>query len=117
MLSAGHLLRPDDSYSPCVSFDPSTTSLPTSATGLNGAGRDEPWSWPRAAYVHVPFCAHKCGYCDFASLAGAKVTVVGYPIQLDYRDVATTLEVRKDPLLPLLQIVDVETLQPSPSSS
>jgi oxygen-independent coproporphyrinogen-3 oxidase len=21
--------------------------------------------------VHVPFCAHKCGYCDFASLAGA----------------------------------------------
>src|SRR5947209_5994712 len=31
----------------------------------------EPWVWPRAAYVHVPFCAHKCGYCDFASLAGA----------------------------------------------
>src|SRR5262249_41481476 len=21
---------------------------------------------PRAAYVHVPFCAHHCGYCDFA---------------------------------------------------
>lgn len=30
-----------------------------------------PWIWPRAAYVHIPFCAHKCGYCDFASLAGA----------------------------------------------
>jgi oxygen-independent coproporphyrinogen-3 oxidase len=30
----------------------------------------DPWVWPRAAYVHVPFCAHKCGYCDFASLAG-----------------------------------------------
>ena len=25
---------------------------------------------PRAAYVHIPFCAHKCGYCDFAALAG-----------------------------------------------
>jgi oxygen-independent coproporphyrinogen-3 oxidase len=25
---------------------------------------------PRAAYVHIPFCAHKCGYCDFASVAG-----------------------------------------------
>lgn len=25
---------------------------------------------PRALYVHIPFCAHKCGYCDFASLAG-----------------------------------------------
>ncbi len=32
---------------------------------------EPPWHWPRAAYVHVPFCAHKCGYCDFASLAGA----------------------------------------------
>ena len=30
-----------------------------------------PWIEPRAAYVHIPFCAHKCGYCDFASLAGA----------------------------------------------
>jgi oxygen-independent coproporphyrinogen-3 oxidase len=29
------------------------------------------WQWPRAAYIHIPFCAHKCGYCDFASLAGA----------------------------------------------
>jgi oxygen-independent coproporphyrinogen-3 oxidase len=29
------------------------------------------WRWPRAAYIHIPFCAHKCGYCDFASLAGA----------------------------------------------
>jgi oxygen-independent coproporphyrinogen III oxidase len=32
---------------------------------------EPPWLWPRAAYVHIPFCAHKCGYCDFASLAGA----------------------------------------------
>ena len=35
------------------------------------ADREPPWSWPRTAYVHVPFCAHKCGYCDFASLAGS----------------------------------------------
>lgn len=26
--------------------------------------------WPRAAYVHVPFCAHHCGYCDFAIAVG-----------------------------------------------
>jgi oxygen-independent coproporphyrinogen-3 oxidase len=25
-----------------------------------------PWLEPRAAYVHIPFCAHHCGYCDFA---------------------------------------------------
>lgn len=29
-----------------------------------------PWRWPRAAYVHVPFCAHRCGYCDFAVAVG-----------------------------------------------
>jgi oxygen-independent coproporphyrinogen-3 oxidase len=25
---------------------------------------------PRSAYVHIPFCAAKCGYCDFNSFAG-----------------------------------------------
>ena len=29
-----------------------------------------PWLWPRAAYVHIPFCAHHCGYCDFAVAVG-----------------------------------------------
>jgi oxygen-independent coproporphyrinogen-3 oxidase len=24
---------------------------------------------PRSAYIHVPFCAHRCGYCDFALVA------------------------------------------------
>ena len=42
---------------PAPAADPTTT--------------EPPWVYPRAAYVHVPFCAHKCGYCDFASLAGA----------------------------------------------
>lgn len=25
---------------------------------------------PRSAYLHVPFCAHRCGYCNFAVIAG-----------------------------------------------
>src|SRR5262245_66506571 len=28
------------------------------------------WLEPHTAYVHVPFCAHHCGYCDFAVTAG-----------------------------------------------
>jgi oxygen-independent coproporphyrinogen III oxidase len=29
-----------------------------------------PWLTPTAAYVHLPFCAHHCGYCDFAVAVG-----------------------------------------------
>ncbi len=28
------------------------------------------WIEPRTAYLHVPFCGHHCGYCDFAVSAG-----------------------------------------------
>ncbi len=41
------------------------------------------WIWPRAAYVHIPFCAHKCGYCDFASLAGADAQADRYLAALE----------------------------------
>ncbi|MGB9619260.1 MAG: radical SAM protein, partial [Armatimonadota bacterium] len=27
-------------------------------------------SYPRSAYVHIPFCVSKCYYCDFESFAG-----------------------------------------------
>ncbi|WDI44252.1 radical SAM family heme chaperone HemW [Bremerella sp. P1] len=25
---------------------------------------------PRSAYIHVPFCTHRCGYCNFTVIAG-----------------------------------------------
>ncbi len=33
---------------------------------------------PRAAYVHVPFCAHRCGYCNFTVVAGRDDLIGAY---------------------------------------
>jgi oxygen-independent coproporphyrinogen III oxidase len=49
------------------------------------------WRWPLAAYVHVPFCAHKCGYCDFASLAGFDHLADRYVSALE-REISTALD-------------------------
>jgi oxygen-independent coproporphyrinogen III oxidase len=51
---------------------------------------EPPWQWPRAAYIHIPFCAHKCGYCDFASLAGVDHLASRYLAALE-REIAMTL--------------------------
>jgi oxygen-independent coproporphyrinogen III oxidase len=33
---------------------------------------------PRSAYIHVPFCKHRCGYCDFAVIAGRDDLIDAY---------------------------------------
>jgi len=53
---------------------------------------------PRAAYIHVPFCRHRCGYCNFTLVAGRDDLVGAY---LD----ALSLELRE-----LSQPRDVDTL-------
>ncbi len=50
------------------------TGQPIRVQALSNAGMiavmSPPWLDPRSAYVHIPFCAHHCGYCDFAVTAG-----------------------------------------------
>jgi oxygen-independent coproporphyrinogen-3 oxidase len=32
----------------------------------------------RSAYIHVPFCAHRCGYCNFTLVSGRDDLIDGY---------------------------------------
>ena len=36
----------------------------------------------RAAYIHVPFCRHRCGYCDFTLVAGRDDLIERYLVAL-----------------------------------
>ncbi|HTI52182.1 MAG TPA: radical SAM family heme chaperone HemW [Planctomycetaceae bacterium] len=38
---------------------------------------------PKAAYLHVPFCRHRCGYCDFTLVAGRDDLVDAYLAALE----------------------------------
>ncbi len=38
---------------------------------------------PRSVYVHVPFCQHRCGYCDFSLLTGRDDLVPKYYSSLE----------------------------------
>jgi len=38
---------------------------------------------PRAAYIHVPFCVHRCGYCDFTLVANRDDLIGDYLAALE----------------------------------
>ena len=48
---------------------------------------------PRAAYVHVPFCVHRCGYCNFTLIAGRDDLIEAYLSALE-RELSLLVEPR-----------------------
>ena len=65
---------------PCVSLDSPAHGIPDFEFRPFGV----PWKllqmsvWPRAVYVHVPFCLHHCGYCDFTVVASRDHLIPAY---------------------------------------
>lgn len=83
-------------------------------------------SSPRHAYVHVPFCRHRCGYCDFSLVAGrddligryfgalaVELERVGKPLEVDtlYLGGGTPSHVGPDGLRRLFDLLHA-TLRP-----
>ncbi|QDV47821.1 Oxygen-independent coproporphyrinogen-III oxidase-like protein [Stieleria neptunia] len=42
------------------------------------------WPTPRSAYVHVPFCRHRCGYCNFSVVADRDDLMQRYLVAIDH---------------------------------
>jgi oxygen-independent coproporphyrinogen-3 oxidase len=60
-----------------------TVTTPPEAFGLPGEALDGLGARPFGVYVHVPFCAVRCGYCDFntytpSELAGSGASPAGW---------------------------------------
>jgi oxygen-independent coproporphyrinogen-3 oxidase len=49
----------------------------------------------RSVYVHVPFCRHRCGYCDFTLVAGRDDLIASYldALALELRRVESPVEI------------------------
>lgn len=56
----------------------------------------------RHLYVHLPFCAHRCGYCDFVTAVGRRAEHRAYVAA-----VRSELEAERDVLAPRLETVFV----------
>ncbi|TWT49340.1 Oxygen-independent coproporphyrinogen-III oxidase-like protein [Rubripirellula amarantea] len=41
------------------------------------------WPVPRSAYIHVPFCRHRCGYCNFSVVAGRDDLIARFIAAID----------------------------------
>ncbi len=56
----------------------------------------QPTADPSSAYVHVPFCAQRCGYCNFTLVAGRDDLIDGYlrALEKELEDLQTPRPVR-----------------------
>src|SRR5438093_6109179 len=62
--------------------------------------RATPAAGTRHLYIHLPFCAHRCGYCDFVTVVGGRGEHGRYVAAL-----LAELELERDALAPRLETI------------
>lgn len=66
-------------------------NTPLTTRDSDAHGQHSTAEWPRAAYIHVPFCRHRCGYCNFTLIAGRDDLQAAYleALELELRQLTT----------------------------
>lgn len=72
-------MKPLPSLPSVASPLPGSAEAPCVPKLRTGASADR----PQAAYVHVPFCRHRCGYCNFTLVAGRDDLIEPYLAALE----------------------------------
>jgi oxygen-independent coproporphyrinogen-3 oxidase len=67
----------------------------TNAVTAEGEKVQRSFAPPRAAYIHVPFCRHRCGHCNFTLITGRDNLIGDYfrAIELELSGLRTPREV------------------------
>ena len=68
---------------------------PAPADGALPDGLD--WDRPLRAYIHVPFCASRCGYCDFNTYTAGELGGFRFDAYVEAVRQEIALAARRDP--------------------
>jgi oxygen-independent coproporphyrinogen-3 oxidase len=87
--------------------------MPTAISPIDCGDRTTSFATPRAAYIHVPFCRHRCGYCNFTLVAGRGDLVDSYLAAIA-RELETQSRVGTAHQVEHREAMNVGSAQPTP---